>query len=50
MLFWWTGKQNKSDEIYSTINLLSSYNPISPNNFSPESHIKIMRVKEMITN
>ena len=50
MLFWWTGKQNKSDEIYSIINLLSSQNPISPNNFSPESHIKVTRIKEMIAN
>ena len=39
MLFWWIGKQNTSDEMYCIINL-----------FTPQLHIKIPRIKEMITN
>ena len=39
MLFWWIGKQNTSDEMYCIINL-----------FTPQLHMKIPRIKEMITN
>ena len=33
-----------------TLTLMSDQHLISPHNITPESHIKVMRIKEMITN
>ena len=45
-------KKMSKEPIATEMNPLtrSEYNLISPYNITPESHIKVMRIKEMITN
>ena len=44
------GWVTETHEEFNPLNPKSDQHQISPNNITPESHIKVMRIKEMITN
>ena len=44
-----TNKEQDKSTYFNPLNPKSDYPLISPNNISPESIIKVMRIKEMVT-